>query len=71
MLSDLYRESLEQRLRHRLLSKMYKICNNLVGINAGSFIYSSDARTRGQHRLFQEKFTDQVLANSFFQRTIR
>ena len=66
MLSYLNRESLEQRRRHRLLSMMYKICINLVGTNAGSFIYSSDARTRGQHRLFQEIFTDQVLANTFF-----
>ena len=46
MLSDLNRESLEQRRRHRLLSMMYKICNNRVGINAGSFIYSSDAQNQ-------------------------
>ena len=71
MLSDLNRESLEQRRRHHLLFMMFTICNNLVDINACSFIYSSDARTRGQHRLFQERFIDQVLANSFFQRTIR
>ena len=71
MLSDINRESLEQRRRHHLLFMMFTICNNLVDINACSFIYSSDARTRGQHRLFQERFIDQVLANSFFPKTIR
>ena len=67
MFSDLNWESLEQRRRHSRLSMMYTIRNNLVDINAGSFIDSSDARTRGQHRLFQERFTDLVLqANSYF-----
>ena len=64
MLSDLNR-------RHSQLSMMYKIYNNLVDVNAGRIIHSSDARTRGQHRLFQERTTDQVLANSYFPRTIQ
>ena len=64
ILSDLNWESLKQRRRDSLLCMMYIICNNLVDINADSFIHSSDARTRGQHRLLQERLTDQVLANS-------
>ncbi|XP_052818036.1 uncharacterized protein LOC128244061 [Mya arenaria] len=70
MIKDLNWESIEQRRKHSRLSMMYKIRNNLVDINADRYLQSGDARTRGQHRLFQ-RITDQVLANSFFPRTVR
>ena len=44
---------------------------NLVDINADKFLQTGDARTRGQHRLFQERIKEQILSNSFFSRTVR
>lgn len=71
MIKDLNWQSLEQRRKHSRLSMMYKIRNNLVDINADRFLQKSDTRTRGHHRLFQERISDKTLANSFFPRTVR
>ena len=57
--------SLAQRRKHSRLSMMYKIRNNRVDINAAKFLQSGDARTRGQHRQFQERIKDQILSNEW------
>jgi hypothetical protein len=50
---------------------LYKIQHNLIDINRDSYIRHNDSRTRGQHRLFQERTNNETYRNSFFQRTIR
>jgi hypothetical protein len=47
------------------------IQHNLIDINRDLYIRHSDSRTRGQHRLFQERTKNETYRNSFFQRTVR
>jgi hypothetical protein len=48
-----------------------RIRYNLIDINMDLYIRHSDSRTRGQHRLFQERTSSEIYRNSFFQRTVR
>ena len=50
---------------------LYKIQHNLIDINRDLYIRHNDSRTRGQHRLFQERTNNETYRNSFFQRTVR
>jgi hypothetical protein len=70
MISDLKWESLESRRRNIRLCMMYKIQNGLIDIPAETYFKKNDFRTRGQHRLFQNRVHDQTLANTFFLRTV-
>ena len=56
--------------RHSWLSLWYKIHNNLVNIKADCSVHSSDARTRGQHWLFQKELKNKILGNVYFPRTM-
>ncbi|WAR31491.1 hypothetical protein MAR_034033, partial [Mya arenaria] len=69
MIKDLKWMTLEQRRRHSRLHMIYKINENCVYINADIYLRKGDARTTGYHRLYQERITDQTLANTFFSRT--
>ena len=53
------------------LCMLYKIQYNLIDINKDLYIRHNDSRTRGQHRLFQERTNNETYRNSFFQRTVR
>ena len=71
MVNQLQWESLESRRRTDRLMMLYKIQNGLVDIQPDSFIQQSDRRTRGEHRLYQERIGKESYNNSFFPRTIR
>jgi hypothetical protein len=71
MLSDLGWESLESRRRQSRLTMMFRIEKNLVDIPLNKYLQRSDARTRGNHRFFQERISDNRYANSFFPRTAK
>ena len=71
MLSVLNWEPLAERRRVNRLAMMYKIENGLVDINMDQYCRRGDTRTRGSHRLYQERLHDQALQESFFPRTAR
>ena len=47
-----------------------KFQHNLVDINRNLYIQRGDSRTRGPHKLFQERTTNTIYRNSFFLRTV-
>ena len=71
MVKTLGWEDLETRRKHIRLGMLYKIQNGLIDINSNQYLRSNDSRTRGQHKLYQERITQDVLRNTFFHRTIR
>jgi hypothetical protein len=71
MIASLGWQSLEQRRQNSRLCTLYKIQHNLIDITRDLYIRHSDSRTRGQHRLFQERTNNETYRNSFFQRTAR
>lgn len=70
MVNSLGWQSLEQRRKNSRLYMLYKIQHNLVDINRNLYIRSNDSRTRGPHKLFQERTTNTIYRNSFFLRTV-
>ena len=70
MVEQLGWQSLEQRRTNSRLCMLYKIQHSLVDINRQLYIQSSDSRTRGQHKLYQERTTNPIYRNSFFIRTV-
>jgi hypothetical protein len=70
MLTSLEWQTLEQRRRINRLVMMYKIQHQLVDIDRDLYLRPGDSRTRGQHRLFQERSNYDTLRNAF-QRTAR
>ena len=50
---------------------LYRIQHSLVYISKKKYPHSSDSRTRGQHRFFQERIQDDNYKNLFFPRTVR
>ena len=71
MITSLGWQSLEQRRQNSRLCMLYKIQHNLIDINRDLYIRHSDSRTRGKHRLFQERTNNETYRNSFFQQTVR
>ena len=71
MITSLGWLSLEHRRHNSRLCMLYKIQHNLIDINKDLYIRHNDSRTRGQHRLFQERTNNETYRNSFFQRTVR
>ena len=71
MLDDLEWEPLEVRRRHDRLSMLYRMQHNLVDIPANRYLSSSDSRTRGTVKFFQERISDTTYSNSFYPRTAR
>ena len=65
MLDDLEWEPLEVR-RHDRLSMLYRMQHNLVDIPANRYLSSSDSRTRGTVKFFQERISDTTYSNSFY-----
>jgi hypothetical protein len=55
MITSLGWQSLEHRRHNSRLCMLYKIQHNLIDINRDLYIRHNDSRTRGQHRLFQER----------------
>jgi hypothetical protein len=50
---------------------LYEIQKNLIDIGRNQYIISNDSRTRGQHRFYQERTSNDIYGNSFVHRTIR
>ena len=71
MITSLGWQSLKQRRQNSRLCMLYKIQHNLIDINRDLYIRHNDSRTRGQHRLFQERTNNETYRNFFFQRTVR
>ena len=71
MLDDLEWEPLEVRRRHDRLSMLYRMQHDLVDIPANRYLSSSDSRTRGTVKFFQERISDTTYSNSFYPRTAR
>jgi hypothetical protein len=71
MITSLGWQSLEQRRQNSRLCILYKIQHNLIDIHRDLYIRHNDSRTKGQHRLFQERTNNETYRNSFFQRTVR
>jgi hypothetical protein len=69
MITSLGWQSLEQRKQNSRLCMLCKIQHNLIDINRDLYIRNSNSRTRGQHRLFLERTSNETYRNSFFQRT--
>ena len=61
MLDDLEWEPLEVRRRHDRLSMLYRMQHNLVDIPANRYLSSSDSRTRGTVKFFQENLLQLLL----------
>ena len=53
------------------LTMLYRIQHGLVDIHSDSYLQQSDRRTRGEHRLYQERTGSETYSYSFFPRTIR
>ena len=64
-------ESLETRRRNAQLTMLYRIQHGLVNIQPDRYLQHSERRTRGEHRLSQERIGSETYSNSFFPRTIR
>ena len=71
MISALRWKSLEQHRNNSQLCMLYKIHHHLVGINHNLYLHINDSRTRGKDSLFQEKTSNEIYRNSFFQRTVK
>ena len=71
MMEDLQWEPLAARRKTNRLSMLYRIQHGLVDIPYQKYLRSSDSRTRGQHRFYQERIQDDIYNNSFFPRTVR
>ena len=71
MVENLNWEPLTARRKTNRLSMLYRIQHGLVDIPKEKYLHSSDSRTRGQHRFFQERIQDDSYKNSFFPRTVR
>ena len=71
MIEDLQWDTLESRRHQARLQLLYKIHHGLIDIPASEYLKTSDARTRGGHRFFQERHTDRTFLSTFFPRTIR
>ena len=71
MVNKLQWESLETRRRNDRLTMLYRIQHGLVDIHPDSYLQQSDRRTRGEHRLFEERIGSETYSYSFFPRTIR
>jgi len=68
MIRKLEWDSLEERRERNRLIMMYKIRNNLVGIDQNKYIRASDPRTRGAG-IYQQQDFHRVIRNTFFPRT--
>ncbi|KAK7093437.1 hypothetical protein V1264_012780 [Littorina saxatilis] len=68
MLTNLGWKSLEERRHNSRLAMMFKIKNDMVGIDKTAFLKPSDTRTRG-NRIHQEQDYHPSLSHSFFPRT--
>ena len=64
-------ESLETTRRNDRLTMLYRIQHGFVNIHPDSYLQQSDRRTRGEHRLYQERIGSETYSYSFFPRTIR
>ena len=64
-------ESLETGRRNDRLTMLYGIQHELVNIQPDRYLKHSDRRTRGEHRLYQERIGSETYSYSFFPRTIR
>ena len=53
-----------------MLYMLYKIHHHLVDIVPSLYLRRNDSRTRGQDRFFQERTTNYIYRNSFFQRKV-
>lgn len=71
MMTDLRWDTFETCRHINRLTMLYKINNNIVGINKIQFFKGSDSRTRGAERIKQIGGNHTALYNSFFPRTIR
>ena len=71
MVENLNWEPLTARRKTNRLSMLYRIQHSSVNIPKEKYLHSSDSRTRGQHRFFQERIQDDSYKNSFFPRTVR
>ena len=69
MLRNLGWNSLEERRKNSRLSMLYKIENDLIGIEKSNFFKPTDARTRGNN-LYHEPIFHPAMFHSFFPRTI-
>jgi hypothetical protein len=70
MLRNLGWSSLEDRRRINRLTMLYKIDNNMLGLDPINFYKHSDPRTRGPQRIYQEQNYHPSLFHAFFPRTI-
>ena len=59
------------KARNGRLTMLYRIQHGLVDIHPDSYLQQSDRRTRGEHRLYQERIGSETYSYSFFPRTIR
>ena len=71
MVESLKWEKLEERRKTNRLCMLYEIKNGLIDIDSHQYIQSSDSRTRGKDRLYQERTSSEAFGNSFFNKTIR
>ena len=71
MIQELKWPPLHERRRLHRLSFLFKIKHQLVDVNPGSLLQSSDSRTRGKARIHQAHTQSTVYSNSFYPRTIR
>ena len=71
MVNKLQWESLETSRRNDRLTMLYRIQHGLVDIHPDSYLQQSDRRTRGEHRLYQERTGSETYSYSFSPRTIR
>ena len=69
MLNDLGWKSLEERRKNSRLAMLYRIENEMIGIDKTKFLKPSDARTRGNN-LNCESIFHPAMFYSFFPRTI-
>ena len=71
MMNTLGWEPLATRRTINRLAMLYRMVNKQLDINTTTILKSSDARTRGRAKLFQEHSQHPALYNNFFPRTIR
>ena len=71
MISALGWQSLEQCRKNSRLCMLYNIHHHIVDIDPNLYLHKNDSRTRGKDRFFQERSSNEIYRNSFFQRTVR
>ena len=69
LLESLQWDTLEKRREISRLAMIYRIENGLVDLNPSYFYNKSDSRTRG-NKIFQERPSNSVFRDSFFQRPL-